>query len=161
MITTAVMPDKFWYFAMYYAIFLIVNTEYSVTKGLPIQYFSGGKNALPPSKVIIWGSNMIIIKAKKSNSALKAHTGRDLREVFNYSSLDTPMKLTSHCGIFLCFGNNVAVMICYEPKTKGIACCCHANIDKHGATLQTTDQPFLSPSKYMLRYYPTVESDST
>jgi len=39
---------------------------------VPIQHFSGGKNALPPSKVVIWGSKMRIIKPQKSNSALES-----------------------------------------------------------------------------------------
>jgi len=50
-------------------------------------------------------------------------------------------------------------MICYKPKTKRIVQCCHANIDAHGVTLQASNQ-LLTPSEYMLRYYPTIESDS-
>ena len=159
LLITAGMSDTFWCFAMQYAVFLLVNSEHSVTKRLPIQHFSGGKNALPPSKVVIWGSKMRIIKAKKKNSALESRTGGDPREVFNYSTLAAPLKLTSHDGFFLGYGNNVAVMICYKPKTKRIVRCRHAIIDEHGATLQASDQP-LSPSEYMLRYYPTIESDS-
>ena len=37
--------------------------------------------------------------------------------------------------------------------------CRYAIVDKHGATVQASDQP-LTPSEYMLRYYPTIESDS-
>ena len=69
------------------------------------------------------------------------------------------MKVTSYCGIFLGFGNNVAVIICYMTKTKCMIRCLHAMIDDHEETLQVTDR-LLTPSGYMLRYYPTVKSDS-
>ena len=44
------------------------------------------------------------------------------------------MKLTSHDGFFLGYGDNVAVMICYEPTIKRIVWCRHDIIDEHGAT---------------------------
>ena len=63
---------------------------------------------------------MRIIKAEKSNSALDARTGGDPQKVSNYSCLDAPMKLTSQCGIFLGFGDNVYVIVCYKPKMKPV-----------------------------------------
>ena len=149
--------SKIWCFAMQHAVLLIVNTLHSTTERTPIQHFSGGKQALPPSKAVIWGSKMRIIKSKKSNKALESRTGGDPREVFNYDSLNAPLKLKSHDGIFLGYGNNVRVMLCYKPKTKRIVRCRHAIIDEHGATLQDPEQP-LTPSEHMLRYYPTIES---
>ena len=113
LLITAAMPDTFWCFVMQYAVFLIVNTEHSVTKRLPIQHFFGGKNALPPSKVVIWGSKMRIIKPQKKNSALESGTYSNLGEVFNYSTLAGHMELTSHDGFFLGYGNNVAVIILF------------------------------------------------
>ena len=148
--------DNFWCFAMQYAVFLIVSTEHSVTKRLPIQYFSGGKNTLPPSKIVIWGSKMRTTKPKKKNNTLDARTSGNPGDISNYSSVASPMKLTSHCGIFLGFDNNVAVIIFYKPKTKRIVHCRHGITDKHGATLQATGQE-LTTYNYMLRYYPTVE----
>ena len=65
----------------------------------------------------------------------------DPGDVFSYSSLVTPIKLISHDGFFLGYGNSMAVMICYKPKTKCIVRCRHAIIDEHGETLQTSDQP--------------------
>ena len=127
LITTG-MPDMRWCFAMKYAVFLMVNTEHSAIKRLPIKYFSGDKNALPPSKVVSWASNMRIIKPQKKNSALEYRTDGDSRDVFNYASLAAPMKLTSHAGFFLGYDNNVSVVICYKLKTKRIVRCRHAII---------------------------------
>ena len=81
LLITAGMPDTFWCFAMQYVVFLVVSLEHSVTKRLPIQHFSGGKNALPPPKVVIWDSKMRIIKAQKKNSALESQTGGNPRDV--------------------------------------------------------------------------------
>ena len=67
--------------------------------------------------------------------------------------------MTPHDSFFLGYGKNVAVMICYKPLIKRIFHCHHAIIDEHGATLQASDQP-LTPSEYMLTYYPIIDSDS-
>ena len=75
------------------------------------------------------------------------------------NNYDTP-HFASHGGFFLGYGYYTAVMICHRTKTKRIIHCCHAIIDDHGATLQASDHP-LTRSEYMLRYYPTVESDSS
>ena len=77
LLITAGMPDTRWCFAMQCAFFLVVNTEHSVTKCLPIQHFSGGKNALPPSKVVVWGSKMRFVEPQKKNSPLESQTGGD------------------------------------------------------------------------------------
>ena len=89
LLVTAGMDDKFWCFAMQYAVFLIINTVHSVTKRLPIQHFSGGKHALPPSKVLIWGSKMRIIKASKKN---KAHLRHELVVIQEKCSTTLPSK---------------------------------------------------------------------
>ena len=107
LLMTAGLSDRFWCFAMQYAVFLIVNTLHTATKRIPIQHFTGGKVALPPSKVLIFGSKMRIIKSKHKNKALDSRTGTDPREVFNYSTFKAPLKLTAHDAVFLGYGNNV------------------------------------------------------
>ena len=140
LLITADMSDKLWCFAMQYYAFLITSTEHSVTKRLPIWHFFGGKNAFPPSKGVIWGSKIRIIKQMNENRTLDAQTGGNSRGIFNYSSLTTPVKLTFCCGIFLRYCNNVSVNIWYTPQTKRIVCCRHAIIGEDRATLQLTDQ---------------------
>ena len=71
-LVTAGLPDSFWCFAHQYMIFVDVNTIHSITKRIPIQHFSGGTRSLPPSKVLIFGCKVRIIKGQFRNKALES-----------------------------------------------------------------------------------------
>jgi hypothetical protein len=155
------LPDTFWCFAHEYGVFVSVNIKHSVTKRLPIQHFSGGSKALPPSKVLIFGCKVRIIKPKSSyrNKALEARTGGDPREVFNWSKLDKPWKIKNHDGVFLGYSSHENVAIIFKPKTKRIVRCRHFIADEFGCFLEDQEQP-LTPVEYVLRHHPTVEADA-
>ena len=112
LLITAGMLDNFLCFLMYYDFFLIDSSQQSVTKRLPIQQLSGGKQALPPSKVLIWVWKMRVMSHQGQEVEQEAWTGEDPWEVFIYSRLGAPMKLTSNCGISPGVDNNVHVTIC-------------------------------------------------
>ncbi len=126
MLVSVGLPDSFWCFALQYAVFIHNNFLHMSTKWIPIHHFTGSCLALPPSKILIFGSKMRIIKDLKSEKALQPRTTGNPWEAFaTFSHPSAPIQPNSHDGHFLGYSNNLAVMLCFKPSTNKLVCVRH------------------------------------
>ena len=160
LLMSSLLSNAFWCFALQYTDFISNNSLHSSTKKIPCQHLSGTAGVVPPSRMLIFGSKMRIIRELKSFRALSARTGGDPREVLQFINPSSQAPHTiSHDAYFVGFQNHSTVMLGYQPQKHRIVRVHHAVVDEFGCTLKDAK---LSPAEYLLRHHPTMNlTDAT
>ena len=153
----AAMDDKYWCFAMQYSCLLLNNTLHSVSKWIPVQHFSGWRDALPTSKVLMWGAKVRIVRSTHKNKVLDLRTTQDPSKAFHYALVKKAMPLNFHCGRFMGYGNHVHVMLVLKADNR-IVRCRHGHVDEFGMTLKD-EEGGLTPNEHLLCSYQSVGTD--